>query len=138
MGVIGIVGGGIHQGQGRVPLNPHEQIVHIMGDAAGQRAEGFQALGLLQLRLELFLFGFHPCLIGHVRKEIEGRRFSVPIDPHTVYGDPMDHRLIIDHTKRIFFRNVLASQSPEMTIDDQIPVFRMDKIKRVRMRQQFL
>ena len=35
--------------QGCIPLNSHENVIEVMGDATGQRSNGFHLLCLLEL-----------------------------------------------------------------------------------------
>jgi hypothetical protein len=45
--------------QRRVPLDSHEDVIEVMGNPAGQRADGFHLLGLLEL-------GFKALRLGNV------------------------------------------------------------------------
>ena len=44
--------------QGQISLNPHENVVKIMCDSPGQRADGLHLLGMDQLGFEVLLFFF--------------------------------------------------------------------------------
>ncbi len=64
-------------GQFRIAEDGPEDVVEIVGDAAGQGADGLHFLGLLQLRLEFFPFVFSLLALGDVGKdagELIGRR----------------------------------------------------------------
>ena len=52
--------------QRRVALDAHEDVVEVVGDAAGQRADGLHLLRLLQLPLELLALRLGALALGDV------------------------------------------------------------------------
>ena len=60
--VVRVVRFGLQPHQGYISLDAHQQVVEVMGNAAGQGADGFHFLGVDQLGLQMlfFLLGFNP------------------------------------------------------------------------------
>ena len=58
--------GELHQGQAGIAQDGGEQIVEIVGDAAGQHAQAFQLLGMLNLGFEFAALFLGACAIGDI------------------------------------------------------------------------
>ena len=73
--------------QTHTTLDAHQQVVEVMGDTAGQGADGFQALGPLQACLGALLFSLHGFDFGDV-----GGHLPQDIAP----VDPFDGAIVVD------------------------------------------
>ena len=62
---MGVAGFQVEEHQGDMPLDAHEQVVEVMGDSAGQGADGLHLLGGLKLFFQ-FLF------LGNIGDEVKG------------------------------------------------------------------
>jgi hypothetical protein len=58
--------GQLVQRQAGVSQNNRQQVVEIVGDAAGQHAQAFQFLGLLHLALQLQALFLRPLALGDI------------------------------------------------------------------------
>ena len=54
------------QHQRRIALNPHQNIIKIVGNPTGQCPDGFHLLGLVQLGFQFMLFFFRFFPFGNV------------------------------------------------------------------------
>ena len=73
---------GLHEDEAGVAANDLEQIVEIMGDAGGQRADDLHFLRLEELVLEFVMLG----LVGDIANQAAHLR---PVDPGRDFHQPM-------------------------------------------------
>ena len=55
--------------EGRISLDIHQKVVKVMGDSAGQGAQGFKALRLLELDFQFTAFFFSRFAVGNIDDE---------------------------------------------------------------------
>ena len=65
--IVSVILGFVKKDELRVPGDSLEQIIEVVGNAAGQGTHGFHFSGLIQLDLEFFLFLFSLLAVGDVR-----------------------------------------------------------------------
>ena len=92
-----------------------------MRDATGQRSDGLQFLGLLEM-------GLHSALRGDVTDKIEGRRPVAPFDQNRAqFGDKLAF-IPANDFERIGGGQVrLSLEAADVSIDDHLAVIRVDE-----------
>jgi len=77
--VPGIFGIQVRVGQFGVTDDRHEQVIEIVSNSSGERADGFQFLGETELRFQFGAFNFGPLAVGNVAEVPDTPIISLPI-----------------------------------------------------------
>ena len=70
----------LEQHEGGVSLNRHEEVVEVVRDAARERADGLQLLGLVKLRFEFLTFLSGMPLLGDIPQNAQEMRPALVLD----------------------------------------------------------
>ena len=109
-------------------LNPHEEIVEIVGNPSRQGAYRLHFLGLQ-------ILDFQSLFLGDVSYEIEGRRFSLPNDADGIDFCPQIFPCLILCPERVGAGQILPTQSLLMVFNDHRAVIGVDVMDKGGHRQ---
>ena len=99
----GLAGLQAQEQQRDVPLDAHQDVVEVVRDAPGERADGAHPLGGGELLLE-------PLLLADVPDEVQGRRPPLPVDRDRVELRPERRAVLAPHPQRVGRGDLLPPQ----------------------------
>ena len=113
-----------------VPLNPHEEIIEIMGDSPCQVPNGFHFLGLQKLF-------FHSFLFGDIPHNVERCRFSFPRYGDIIDLHPQSMTGVVKGAKGIGIGEIFPPGPSFLSVSHMISFFWMKEVRK-RLFLQFL